>query len=282
VTLADSTTLGADLTIAKSSWLREPLLHFAVLAGLLFLADYQASRAQKHEIVVSRQTAEYLIKQREDLKMRELSAEERHAAIDQFIEEEILYNEAYKRGLDRGDSRMRRNLILKMRGLLASEVDDPSEEELLAWYRQNIDRYTISESWSFEQVFFSDPAAVPDSLLIRLREGLDPAGIGEVRIDVRREMLKVTQRQIAAMFGPDSARTILTINDDRWHGPFESPVGVHFIRVTAYQPAREMPFEQVERYLMGDWVMAQNRRRVEREIESLRGEYDIVVEGAPQ
>jgi hypothetical protein len=187
VTLADSTTLGADLTIAKSSWLREPLLHFAVLAGLLFLADYQASRAQKHEIVVSRQTAEYLIKQREDLKMRELSAEERQAAIDQFIEEEILYNEAYKRGLDRGDSRMRRNLILKMRGLLASEVDDPSEEELLAWYRQNIDRYTISESWSFEQVFFSDPAAVPDSLLIRLREGLDrSAAVAEaVRIRAR-------------------------------------------------------------------------------------------------
>ena len=107
-------------------WLREPLLHFAVLAGLLFVIDYWASERQRDEIVVSQQTIDYLIKQREDLELRQLAAEERQDTIDQFIEDEILYAEAYKRGLDRGDSRMRRNLILKMRGLLAGEISEPT------------------------------------------------------------------------------------------------------------------------------------------------------------
>lgn len=261
---------------------REPLVHFLILATLLFVLEHVFSSTWKEQIIVNQQTAEYLIKQREDLEMRELSAEERQATIDQFIEDEILYNEAYKRGLDRGDSRMRRNLILKMRGLLAGEVGDPSEEELREWFENNSERFTIPESWTLEQVFFSDPAAMPDDLLIRLREGLDPAGIGEERIDVRRELSNVTQRQIAAMFGPDSARMILSIDNDQWYGPVESPVGVHFVRVTAHEPAREMSYGSVERYLTGEWVMAQARARVEREIESLREEYDIVVEGTPQ
>ena len=127
-----------------------------------------------------------------------------------------------------------------------------------------------------------DPDDVPDGLLNRLRDGLDPAGLGEVRIDIRRELTNATQRQIAAMFGPDSARLILTINDDLWHGPIESSVGVHFVRKIAYKPARKMPYEQVEQYLAGDWTMAQTRKRIEQEIESLRDEYDIVVEGVKQ
>ncbi len=98
--------------------LKEPLVHFLVLALLLFAIDYVFSSSQKERIVVDQQSIDYLIKQRADLELRELSAEEKQETIESYIDDEILLREAYKRGLNNNDSRMRRNMILKMRGLL--------------------------------------------------------------------------------------------------------------------------------------------------------------------
>lgn len=263
----------------SSSWLREPVLHFAVLAALLFVLDYFARQAQKEQIVVSRETAEFLIQQREDLELRELSPEERRETIDSFVEDEILYNEAYKRGLDRGDSRMRRNMILKMRGLLGGEVGEPTDEELREWYEQNRERFVRPPTLSLEQVFFGDPQAIPAGLPESLNAGLDPSTIGEDRFETPRNLVQVFQRELVGRFGPDAAGAILALDDDRWHGSFESPLGIHFVRVTGREPAMDPPYERVKPYLAGEWTLAQTRARIEREVESLRDDYEIVIEG---
>jgi len=269
-------------TTKPASWLREPLLHFAVLAGLLFLIDYWATEQQKEKIVVSQQTIDFLIQQREDLELRSLSPEERQATVEQFIEDEILYSEAYKRGLDRGDSRMRRNLILKMRGLLAGEISEPSEEQLRAWYEENPERFTISEAWSVEQVFFSDPETVPEALLEQLNAGLEPTTVGEDRLDIRRSLPDARKPQLVGMLGPAGTKALLDAEEGRWTGPLESPFGIHFARVTGYRPAYIQPYEKVARYLSGDWLLEQTRQRVEQEAASLREDYTIVIEGAVQ
>ena len=82
-------------------------MHFLVLALLLFVLEHVFSSTRKEKIIVGRQTAEYLIKQREDLDLRKLSPEERKDTIAAFVEDEIFYSEAYKRGLDKGNTRMR-------------------------------------------------------------------------------------------------------------------------------------------------------------------------------
>lgn len=265
-----------------TSWLSEPLLHFVVLAGLLFLINYWATERQKEEIVVSQQTIDFLIKQREDLELRILSPEERQATFDQFIEDEILYSEAYKRGLDRGDSRMRRNLILKMRGLLAGEISEPSDEELRDWYGENAERFTVSEGWSVEQVFFSDPETVPESLLEQLNAGLEPATLGEDRLDIRRKLPDASQSQLIGMLGPDGTKALLAAEAGQWAGPVDSPFGIHFVRVTGYRPAYQQSYEKVARYLSGDWMLEQTRQRVEQEAAGLREDYEIVMKGTVQ
>ena len=58
-----------------STLLREPLLHFLVLAGLLFLVHSLWTKEEREKIVVDRQTAAFLIQQREDLELRQLTPE---------------------------------------------------------------------------------------------------------------------------------------------------------------------------------------------------------------
>ena len=259
-------------------WWREPLFHFALLGSLIFLVDFLVTSTQKDQIVVSTATADFLVRQREELELRTLSAEERQQVISQFVDDEILYKEAYKRGLDRGDSRMRRNLLFKIRGLLAGEVGDPTAEDLRAYFESNRERFRYKATWSIEQVLFSEPASVPDGLNAQLNSGLDPLGVGEDRYNLARDIPNSTQREIVRIFGPTAARTILAIDDDRWHGPVASRLGVNFVRITGRADTHNPTFEEVERYIEGEWRMDRVRERLEQELNALRNDYHIVIE----
>lgn len=263
-----------------NSFLREPLLHFLLLAALLFAVDQLVSAAHKEKVVVDRQTAEFLIQQRQDLELRELTPEERRETVDAFVEDEILYSEAYKRGLDRGDSRMRRNLILKMRGLLIGDIERPTDEELRAYFEANRTEFTRPAALSLEHVFFSDPAKAPANLVDDLRAGLDPTTIGEQRLGLGRSLPRMSQRTLLGTFGVEAARAILAIQDDQWHGPFESTQGVHFVRIVGRRPPEDAAYEDVKTYLEGEWMMAQSRKVVEQEINRLRDDYEVIVEDA--
>ena len=259
---------------------REPLVHFLVLAALLFGLDYVFSSTQKQKIIVERQTAEFLIQQREELELRRLTPEERRETIESYVEDEILYSEAYKRGLDKGDSRMRRNLIVKIRGLLIGDVKPPTEKELRNYFEANRAKFARPATQSLEQVFFSDPSKVPSGLLGELRQGRDPTTVGETGLVSGRTLPRASQQRLVGTFGAETARAILAIEDDQWHGPFESPRGAHFVRVVRREPAQEASYESVKSYLEADWIMAQSRKAIEQEIDRLRDAYHVIIQDA--
>ncbi|MFC1665113.1 peptidyl-prolyl cis-trans isomerase [Pseudomonadota bacterium] len=258
--------------------LREPLIHFLLIAILLFLIDSSFSSIRSENIVVDKQTAKYLIEQRENLELRPLTLEEKQETIDSFVDDEILYAEAYRRGLDRGDSRMRRNLILKMRGLLTDEVGPPTETQLREYFESRRTEYMYPANWSIQQVIYNGPSQIPDALLEKLNSGLDASALGEYRPGMGRTIKRMSKKDIAANFGPKAALFILNINDDRWHGPVESIHGIHFIRIISRVPARDADFEHIRNYLKTDWMLAQSRLIVQQETKRLRKNYNIVVE----
>ena len=258
--------------------IKEPLVHFLLLATLLFVLESVFSSVQKEQIVVDQQAAEYLIKQREDLELRRLSPEERKDTIDSYVEDEILYSEAYKRGLDKGDSRMRRNMILKMRGLLIGDLRLPTEGELRAYFDANRDEFTQPATLLLNHVYFRDDSKVPSGMLDQLRSGVDPGDLGDSRLDFGSTLKQMSKRQLVGLFGPDAARQIMAIVDSQWHGPIESPGGVHFVRINERTPGIPADYEQIKDYLAGSWSLAESRRLIEQELELLRDNYEIVID----
>ncbi len=260
------------------SLLKEPLLHFFLLAALLFAVEQYFAAGQKTPIVIDQATADYLIRQREDLELRTLSAEERADTIDAYVEDEILYNEAYRRGLDRGDSRMRRNMILKMRGLLTGDLGEPTEAELRSYFEENRERFRRPSRLDLEHVHFRDPGSVPPDLIDALNGGLDPATVGDDGLQFSRRMPGMTRRLLSGTFGPEVARSVLAIDDDGWHGPFESAQGAHLFRVRARIPAMDADFDTVRQYLQGDWLMAESRKAILSEVDGLLDDYEVRLE----
>lgn len=256
--------------------LREPLAHFFALAALLFLVDWVFSATQKTRIVIDQQTVDYLVRQREELMLRALSADERSEVVQGFIEDEILYQEAYRRGLDRGDSRMRRNLILKMRGLLAGEVGQPDAAELRAYFGANRERFSRPASLDLTYIRFAASTEVPDRFLERLR---DPDAAAR-HPEGARTLRATTGNYLAGAFGPAAAGAVLALPDDEWHGPLESRDGTLFVRITGHNPAVAADYEAVESYVRSDWLINRAQQVIREEVDRLRPDYEIVVENS--
>jgi hypothetical protein len=258
--------------------IKEPLVHFLLLAVLLFVLEAVFSSTQKEQIIVDRQTADYLIKQQEDLVLRTLSAKERKDIIDSYVEDEILYSEAYKRGLDKGDTRMRRNMILKMRGLLSGDIRKPADAEIRAYFENNREEFTRPATVSLDHVYYSDTSKIPQDLLEQLQAGADHRNFGESTFMLGPSIPGASQQVLVGFFGSEATRSIVAIEHDQWHGPFETARGIHFVRITDRSPESQLSFEEVKSYIEGQWMLSEARRLIEQEIVHLRDSYEVVIE----
>lgn len=232
--------------------LREPILHFAFAAGALFLLEHYFVAPQKPQIVVGQETIDYLIRQQEELQLRTLSDSERTDLINNYIDEEILYAEAYRHGLDRGDARMRRNMILKMRAFLGTDVTEPSAQELRKWFDDNPSRFATAEHWSVE---------------VRIEEGESQTLYG------------LSQRELVLALGPEATEAIQDTDMSTWFGPVDTHQGQMQIQVTEYTPSQVRSFESVEPYLAAEWHLDQGVRRLNSAIQEIKENYDVIVEG---
>jgi PPIC-type PPIASE domain len=262
---------------------REPLVHFVVLGGLLFGADALRQSAERETIVIDQPTVQAMVDQQVQFLGRPLSEAERAQLVQSMIDDAVLLREAYKRGLEQ-DSLVEQHLVQKMRFLLNEDLPEPSEAELRAYLQANRERYRTPATVTLDQVYFANPAAVPDRLLERLRAGADFQGLGDPLYMLGARLAGYSARDLGDLFGADNAQRIFELPPGEWQGPLRSAEGVHFVRVVAKRPARVPAFEEVQNSVREDWRRARQGAIVDERVADLRERYRIVVdagEGAP-
>ena len=254
---------------------REPLVHFLGIATLLFVANAVFSGDDREVIRVDVATQEYLVQQQQELLLRDMTAEEKAEVVESFIEDEILVREARKRGFE-NSSRIRALLLQNMRFFMTSDIPDPTEEELRVFFHENSERFTVEPTISFEHVFFADPDTVPVNTLETLRAGADYRTMGDTNTFMVK-LVRAGERQIVATFGREQAPVILGIDDEQWHGPYNSDKGVHFLRISERHPGKYPDYEAAESWLKQEWLIAKSREVVDRELAVMRENYRIEV-----
>jgi hypothetical protein len=260
---------------------REPLVHFLALAALLFVAYHLLTPAARESIVIERASIDEVERRQEQLLGRPLSDDERRALVESAIDDEVLLREAYRRGLDR-DAVVRQHLVQKMRFILGEEEAAPTEAELKAYLAANRERYRSPPTITLDQVFYADPAKVPDALLAQLQNGTDFAGFGDPLDTLGPRLPEYSLRDLIGVMGPDVARRVFELPAGAWHGPLQSERGVHFVRVEQHHPPAMPGFAELEAYLRQDWTLDQQQRAVADKLAKLRQNYRIVVDqGAP-
>ena len=190
--------------------LREPLVHFLVLGGLLF-GLYQwlggpAASAGGGEIVVTEGRVRNLTDTFTRTWQRPPTGDELNGLVEDYIREEVLYREGVALGLDRDDTIIRRRLRQKLEFVSedAASALEPTDAELTAFLATNADRYRVESRLTFSQVFL-DPSKRGDRL------EADAAGLLDALRDARRPGRSVHPRR-----QPD-ARPALRAGDRRRH-----------------------------------------------------------------
>src|SRR5512147_138862 len=107
--------------------LREPLVHFLLIGGLLFgvyslAPGGSATPAASREIRLSYDELGQLVLLFKSQWRREPTAEEFNRMVEDKVQGEILYREALAMGLDRSDEIVKRRMAQKMQ-FLAEDVD---------------------------------------------------------------------------------------------------------------------------------------------------------------
>ncbi|MEE4188510.1 MAG: peptidylprolyl isomerase [Roseobacter sp.] len=260
--------------------LREPLLHFLLLGGLVFalFSSFEEApvTASGDVIEVTGETVDSIVSAFERTWKRAPTDSERMFLVEHHIEEEILVREALLLGPDRDDTVIRQRLALKMRFLLeAGAVDaEPDRETLQNHLEANADYFQYAPRVSFDQVALSGLSDDQSAVLEQLRGGADPALFGAGSM-LPTQLHSAPLHSVDAVFGHGFFPDISGMEIGAWMGPVQSGYGEHFVRVTAYQPAQLPALEEIENEVLRHWKSARAVEIKNLRMESLRTRYVI-------
>lgn len=208
--------------------------------------------------------------------------EEVAAAWPDFLDREVLYQEALALGLARDDEIVRRRLIQKMEFLLESGVPEEAEDEsvLKAFYEQNLRLYTEPERVSFRHVFlgeeqrWGEPTGAVNARLAALTRG-------EAAESWSRPFLhgllwrRRTLTEVERSFGSRFVQALQASTPAVWQGPVQSAFGWHLVFLEERIPERVVPFLEVRERVREDWREQARRRAREQGLARLRRKYGL-------
>ena len=211
------------------------------------------------------------------------TARELDGLIDDTVKEEILYREAQRLGLDRGDPIVRRRLAQKLTFMLEdnAEMPAPAAGDLEAYHAAHAGRYRVPQRTTFRHVFLNDdrradPVADATLLLDAARGGDDGSWrqLGDPFM-LLREYADRTDQEIAELFGGDFAAALSELTAGGWHGPVRSAHGTHLVHVLGRTEARTPPLDEVRDRVVRDLVATRRRDQNRAALQALRDRYEV-------
>ncbi len=239
---------------------REPLLHFLVIGAALYALDVARQPAAADDV------APIVV-------LPSMPSE----AARQFVEEEALFREARRLGLDQGDLVVRRRLVQKMELLLEdlAAPSPPTDAELQAWLAAHPEKYRAPARVTIEHVYFSRDRR-KDAAEADARAALaDPAAAAGDPFLSGRRLEHRTEQDLARTFGADFAAAVVKLAPGAWAGPIASAYGRHLVRVEAVAPAATARLEDVRPRVLADVVEARRREAAAKARAEIVGRYPV-------
>jgi peptidyl-prolyl cis-trans isomerase C len=265
---------------------REPLLHFVVLGIAIF--------ALAHVVEARNQAAETRLELDAGLPDRlanlyrsqygvSPSAEQLENIVDDFVDDEVLYREALRLGLDQDDEIIRRRLIQKLEFLQRDSVAsrDPGVEELRAFHASHPALFSRGARVTFEQEFFNPDRDGEARALDRARDARLQLGGGGKAGDSDSFPLEpgfnsLSRDEAVRRFGDSAfADALFASPVGEWTEPQRSGLGWHVARITSVEPAGVLPFDAVAPDVRAAWLedaVASQRRA---QLDDLRTRYHV-------
>ena len=274
---------------------KSPLVQFLLLGVVIYLAYAFVAKQREvstdFTVVITAREVEWMDANWKKRWMRAPTEAEREGFIKQYVRENLLYREALALGLEKEDPVIRRMLAQKIERMvqdLAMGVE-PTDEELKAWFEAHADDYLDPERLTLTQIFF-DPDKRGDDTLTDAEAVKLKLQVLEEAVAASKEMGDSfmlqsyfparTQMEIAKVLGGGFAESVFKLSEGKWHGPVLSGYGVHLVYIQRREEPVLPEFAAVKDRVLEDWQTQKRIDLTEEYVDTLRGKYTVVVEGA--
>ena len=263
--------------------LRDPLVVFLLLgAGVFALDHWMETGGETRRVVEVTEAQVGRLHARWAAQWgRPPTGPELRALIDEAVNEEILYREAQRLGIDREDAIVRRRLAQKLTFLLEDAGDRAAvpAAEVEDYYARHAERYRRPTRTSFDHVFLSadrrtDPAGDAAALLPRVGAGDDWKRLGDPFM-LARTFADRTDDEIAGLFGAGFADAVSALPAGDWRGPVESTYGMHLVRVGRRSASRSPALAEVRDRVVADLRGERRREQGRAAYRALREDYEV-------
>ncbi|HVZ73349.1 MAG TPA: peptidylprolyl isomerase [Polyangia bacterium] len=238
---------------ARWPWLREPLLHFIALGGILFGLDrLLITRADDpHLIVVSAEVDREAIETFKAARGHDPNAEELTALRQVWLDNEVLYREGLAMQVDKGDPAIRERVIFKALSVVDSNVKIPaiSEADLQKWFEAHRDKYDEPGRFDFEEAALSGEGteAAVRAFVAALEAGMPGDTKAGLRMFKGRPLSNLVQS-----YGADFAQALAASKPGVWQA-MKTKDGWRAIKLDAIKAAQPASFARMRNVVLQDW-----------------------------
>jgi hypothetical protein len=260
--------------------MREPLLHFAVLGGLLFGVDhFIASKAgDPRTILIDNEVDRHAIDLFKQARGREPNATELYALRRVWLDNEVLYREGIALGLDRGDNAIRERVIFKSLSMIEAGLKLPpvDETKLRAWFEAHRAKYDQPVRFDFEEAVIVGDRS--ESAVQAFVSALNSGAQNDVRADLR-VFTNRPHENIVQSYGAEFATALESAPAGEWRA-LVSKGGPRAVRLKVATPAKPAVFEDLAGVVLQDWTDATMSEQRSAAVAALAKKYQVRTEAA--
>jgi len=260
--------------------MKQRLLIFFILGIVILIADLFFNNEDDNKITIFESEVNSLINTWVTQVGREPTMSEVDGIINQLLDEEILYREAIKLGLDKNDIIIKRRLAQKI-GFLRQEGDTslPTESEVNDFYNRNLDKYYVEKRITFSHIYFSSSKTDEDDsskALNLIKNGSSDANFGEPFL-LGKNFSSKTIREIERSFGKTFSQDIQNLTIKEWSGPLKSEYGSHLVFINSIAESFTPNLEEIINIVINDVVLEKQNNSVKNYLMELRNKYQIEI-----
>ncbi|MBT4160101.1 MAG: peptidyl-prolyl cis-trans isomerase [Gammaproteobacteria bacterium] len=250
--------------------MKEPLVWFVLIGGLLFAAD----RYQGPAPIVIDEAVKTQIANLWQTQMGVSPTEkELDSLVHNWVREEIFFREALRLGLDSEDTIIRRRLVQKL-GFIAQDVNEDTitADDVRRFYENKIDDYTLPRRYSLSQIYLSESHQAEPILAMLTTDNWREQGESSL---LPRQLIKKSEREVTSTFGIEFARQLGDFIEGQWVGPVSSTFGYHLVRLNELTPVEVTPLAYVEKQVMTDLLHQRRQQSLDDYYTELLDQYDV-------
>ena len=260
-------------------WLREPLLHFVLLGGLLFAADYFVGGRSDdpHTIVIDAKVDQEARQIFQAARGREPNAEELYALRRVWLDNEVLYREGLALQLDKGDKSIRERVIFKALSVVdAGTKLPPYDDKLLReWFEKNRTRYDEPPRYSFQEAVLSGNA--DDAAKRAFASALNAGNPGDARAGLR-VFRDRPHDNIVQTYGETFARALEILPPGEWRA-LQARDELRVMQLSEVSPPKPADYEELRGVVLQDWTDATLAEQRSDAVRVLAKKYTVKVAG---